>query len=227
MPTIPYRTSVGPGVASAAAGGFAAEVDRVLADPRGWKRHGFEFRRVPPGAPALRIRLETSAASDRDCRSRGFSCYRPGPGDIVIHEGNWMGGSASTLPLERYRNYVINHESGHSLGLPHRVGPTAECARRGLTACPASIMQQATRGPAHLAPCIENDWPWPPGWGVDEPPARPTDVLKAIALGAILLILAVGLAGAWRATHVSSAVRGTPQLDHTRVIHQQDGLDMR
>ena len=60
----------------------------------------------------------------------------------------------SELPLDKYRNYVINHEVGHSLGLPH-----ATCPHDGQVApYIGSIMQQMTKGPSHIAPCKENDW---------------------------------------------------------------------
>jgi hypothetical protein len=168
MPRITYETGAGEGVSDEDAAVFGREVDRVLADPRGWAKYGYQFAR-DASRPQLRIRLETSAAADELCGARGFSCWRPGPNDIVIRLGNWMGGSASRLPLDRYRNYVINHEVGHALGLPHRKCPAAECARRGMATCPASVMQQMTRGPEHVSPCVEADWPLDPDWGIDDP----------------------------------------------------------
>jgi hypothetical protein len=109
MPTVAYRTSVSAAVAGETEDGFARTVARVLADPRGWRKYGFTFVR-DPGAQSLHIRLETSANADALCRARGFSCARPRPYGIIMHEGNWMGGSRSQLPLERYRNYVVCHE---------------------------------------------------------------------------------------------------------------------
>ena len=168
MPTVTYDTSIGDGVAAGSAAGFGREVDRVLADPRGWAKYGYRFVRDAQ-RPALRIRLETSAAAAALCGAEGFSCWRRRPNDIVMHEGNWNGGCQSRLPLERYRNYVVCHEVGHALGLPHQRCPAAECARRGMKTCPASVMQQMTCGPGAIAPCAEADWPLDPDWGIDDP----------------------------------------------------------
>ena len=201
---IPYYVSVGPGV-QVASDEFAAKVAAVLQDPRGWTKYGYSFVQAPPARGGLHIHLELADEADRLCRASGFSCSRPQLNDIVIHLGNWMGGSASRLPLERYRNYVINHEVGHALGLPHQKCPAAECARRGMGACPASVMQQMTRGPAHVSPCFESDWPLDPEWGIDDPrraapavpaaapatPAAPAVVLAVLAVLAVIAVIAV------------------------------------
>jgi hypothetical protein len=81
MPTVVYTTSVGAAVTGDTAEGFAREVDRVLADPRGWRKYGYTFVRSAD-ARALRIRLETSANADALCRATGFSCQRPRHNDI-------------------------------------------------------------------------------------------------------------------------------------------------
>jgi hypothetical protein len=189
MPRIPYTVSVSARAQGVSAEEFAAKVAAVLHDPRGWRKYGYRFYQVAaPCGSALHIHLEAADDADRLCRARGFSCWRPPSNDIVIHLGNWMGGSASRLPLDRYRNYVINHEVGHSLGLPHRKCPAAECARRGVTSCPASVMQQMTRGPGHVSPCIEADWPLDPDWGTDDPRPR-AKVFPGISL--LLVIFAV------------------------------------
>jgi hypothetical protein len=94
------------------------------------------------------------------------------PIDIIINYKNWMGGSKSTLSIMDYHKYIINHEVGHWLGLEHSKCPLEECKKRGIEAkdCPASIMQQMSKGLKHLAPCgKETCTPLPPDWGVDNP----------------------------------------------------------
>jgi hypothetical protein len=64
-----------------------------------------------------------------------------------------MTGYRSKLPIDRYRTYVICHEVGHSLGLQH-----SKCPGPGQK---GSVMQQMSKGPEHISPCIENEWPLP------------------------------------------------------------------
>jgi hypothetical protein len=201
MRLVTYDTRVGPGVDRATGAEFGREVDRVLADPRGWRKYGYRFERVT-GRPDVAFRLETARATQRSCLLSGLSCQT---GDeIVIHEDNWRGGSRSRLPLEGYRNYLVSHEMGHALGLPHRACPIAECRRRGLAACPASVMQQMTRGPDHVAPCVEAEWPLDPDWLVDDPrrlrcglPTAAVVALLALLAALVALMLAAGCTGAF------------------------------
>jgi hypothetical protein len=193
MVRVPYTISVGAGVQGVTTEEFAAKVAEVLGNPRGWRKHGYHFVQTAKGPRALHIHLEAAENADRLCGARGFSCWRPPFNDIVIHLGNWMGGSASRLPLDRYRNYVINHEVGHALGLPHRKCPAAECARRGMASCPASVMQQMTRGPDHVSPCVEADWPLDPDWGVDNPPPLAQSSLLAAIIIVVLVLVAACL----------------------------------
>ena len=188
--TILYSTSVSPSIQDVSEQEFAEKVGAVLQDPRGWSKYGYKFVRADSAiAKPMLIRLETLSVAEELCKFKGFSCWRPLSNDIIIHHGNWNGGSKSQLPLDRYRNYVINHEVGHSLGLFHQKCPAKECALRGVDPCPASVMQQMTRGPEHIAPCAESDWPLDSSWKIDDPrPARPKSMFIVIAIIIALVV---------------------------------------
>lgn len=63
---------------------------------------------------------------------------------IWLNANRWMhGAKASKLPLERYRQYMVSHEMGHSLGHDHVL-----CNGSG----PAPIMMQQTLGIGKCSP---------------------------------------------------------------------------
>jgi hypothetical protein len=203
MPHVLCSTTIGPGVDAALGREFTDVVFRVLGDARGWRKYGYTFQQVAAprsGHDALNIRLETSATAAALCGIPGFSCARIDANDIVISLGNWMGGSKSDLSRDRYRTYVVNHEVGHILGLQHQQCPIEECRRRGLDSCPASVMQQMTRGPDAIAPCVESDWPLDPSWQIDDPRALEFAVRSPFrgilfAVIAVIVLLVVCLMG--------------------------------
>ncbi|MFC7327809.1 DUF3152 domain-containing protein [Marinactinospora rubrisoli] len=136
-----------------AAGDFAAAVDEVLADPRGWIGDGMSVQRVDSGPVDFRVALAAPATVDDLCyplRTEGeVSCTQ---GDrAIINQNRWVSGVRHfDGDLATYRVYVVNHEVGHALGHGHVTCPGA--GER------APVMQQQTLG---LQGCEPNGWPHP------------------------------------------------------------------
>lgn len=131
-------------------GDFARDVERTLSDDRGWTKTGhYAFQRNEAGP--LRIILATRTTTDRLCaplETRGEVSCRNG-NVVAINAVRWSQGARSYgQNLRNYRRYVINHEVGHSLGLPH-----ARCPSSGAK---APVMLQQTIG---LDGCEANPWP--------------------------------------------------------------------
>ncbi len=126
---------------------FAADVDAILADPRGWIGLGdVSFRRVddPQVRPAFRVSL-TSPATTRRPDLCGFtipydsSCHLTRSHRIIVNLARWIRGAHSfDGDLTDYRRYAVNHEVGHALGRGHIGCPT--------TGAPAPVMMQQTFG---------------------------------------------------------------------------------
>src|SRR5579859_5409360 len=108
---------------------FADKVDQVLGDPRGWTASGsLRLQEVPGNAPAdFTIYLATRVTSTRMCAQGGLdtggytSCRVPGR--VIINLDRWNGSVpeyvTAGVPLDVYRDYVINHETGHQFGHGH------------------------------------------------------------------------------------------------------------
>jgi len=130
---------------------FAAAVEQVLGDPRGWTHDGSRsLQRVDEGPVDFRVVLASPETVDEHCaplQTDGYvSCFADGR--AMINQNRWVSGVPHFEgDLETYRTYVINHEVGHALGNGH-----VDCPAPGE---PAPVMQQQTFG---LQGCTKNGW---------------------------------------------------------------------
>lgn len=128
----------------------AAQIDRVLADPRGWTRGGdHSFKRVKEGE--TQVYLAMPDAVDKLCaplQTNGEVSCSLGT-RVVLNIERWTKAVPHwTGSIQSYRQMVVNHEFGHRIGNGHRTCPGA--GER------APVMQQQTYG---LQGCVENSWP--------------------------------------------------------------------
>lgn len=129
-------------------GAFATTVAAAYADPRGWSAAHHRFQRVASGgdftvvlAEARRVpSFSPSCSVQYSCRVGRY---------VVLNEDRFRTGSAPfSGGLAQYRSMVVNHETGHWLGLGH-----ASCPRSGAL---APVMQQQSKG---TRGCRPNAWP--------------------------------------------------------------------
>lgn len=153
-PTRTYTVEVEEG-AGVEADVFAAKVDEILADPRGWTAsEGISLQRVAGADRAdFAVRLAAPDTVDVLCaplETEGeVSCAQNGL--AVINTMRWhRGAEPSGLDLADYRRYLISHEVGHLLGHGH-----VECPEPG---APAPVMMQQT---LDIGDCAPNPWPDP------------------------------------------------------------------
>jgi hypothetical protein len=171
---VKYRVEVEDGIDWGAnqpwtAAGFATEVDRIIAAPRGWTQSAqspvtdaaeqmtnssWSFQRVSGADYSVRIRLATPDTVDKLCGSYGmdtqgvYSC-RFGQTEM-INLRRWLRGAPGfPIDLAGYRTMVIDHEMGHFLGFDHMTCPGA--------GRPAPVMQTQT---IDLGGCTVNPYPY-------------------------------------------------------------------
>lgn len=137
-------------------GGVTADLDQVaavarttLADPRGWSLgSSITFDEVSSGGDfQIVLASPDVVASAAPVCSPDWSCR---VGDrVLINDVRWRTGTSSwTRSLDEYQSYLINHETGHWLGLRHD-----GCSSPGAA---APVMQQQS---ISLDGCVANVWP--------------------------------------------------------------------
>ena len=141
------------GNVSGALKSFKNRSAEIYADRRGWSRSYIHFSRVKSGgAFSLVLSQAELVPSFASICSSYFSC-RVGR-YVVINEDRWRRGTpyfkASGGTLRQYRAMVVNHETGHWLGLGH-----ASCGGAGKR---APVMMQQSKG---FYGCTPNAWPLP------------------------------------------------------------------
>jgi hypothetical protein len=157
-----YTVDVENGVTGVDLDAFAAQVDKVLDDPKSWTHSGLSLQRVDSGPADFHVTLVSSMTVRSLC---GYelqietSCYAPDKGSRVVENvARWVRGDQAYIgDLNAYHIYMINHESGHALGHIH----SHVCLSNGL----APVMMQQTIGlkAVNGQICQANPWPFPPG----------------------------------------------------------------
>jgi len=141
---------------------FAAQVEATLGDRRSWIGDGrLRLQRVSGTEKAdFTVYLATRDTAGRMCRIGGVNIAVNGrpytscraTGRVIINLDRWRLSARPYLdakvPLTVYRQYLINHETGHELGHHHE-----GCPKPG---GPAPVMVQQT---LTLRGCVPYAWP--------------------------------------------------------------------
>ncbi|MFC7941127.1 DUF3152 domain-containing protein [Streptomyces sp. NPDC057387] len=152
--TLTYVVQVEDGIGIPARD-VATEVERILADERGWTADGkVGFRRVSGGSSDFRVRLATAGTVDDICGRYGLDTggevnCNVGQ-DVMVNLKRWLLATQYYADdVTSYRALIINHEVGHFLGHGHEGCPGA--------GHPAPVMMQQIKG---LHGCRTNVWPY-------------------------------------------------------------------
>ncbi|MFD3992033.1 DUF3152 domain-containing protein [Streptomyces sp. NPDC058548] len=149
-----YQVQVEGGIALSARD-TAAEIQRILAHPRGWAAHGRgRFQLVSEDADFV-IRIATPDTADALCLQQGLdtrgelNCETTD--GVVVNLRRWMLGSPTFVgEAAEYRHLIINHEVGHEIGIRQHMG----CPGPGKL---APAMMQQIKG---LDGCLSNAFPY-------------------------------------------------------------------
>jgi len=165
-PLLRYRVAVEAGITGESPKDFATQVVNTLGDKRSWTGLGtWRLQRVGAGDPYdFIIYLVTPVTRDRLCGdtaagevNRYTSCRNGN--SVVLNVARWVHAVPSYgAALSVYRQYMINHETGHRLGHHHEL-----CPGPGHL---APVMEQQTLG---LHGCRANAWPTVDGQAYNGP----------------------------------------------------------
>lgn len=124
---------------------FEFYVVSYLNDPDGWSKKGYFFEPVHVNQDVT-IHLSSQSTLDKQCGLGGkLSCAELNGKTVWLNADRWYhGASKSKLELDDYRQYMVSHEIGHTLGYDHTGCPCKNC--------PAPIMMQQTKGIGHCKP---------------------------------------------------------------------------
>lgn len=173
-PVLRFRVAVEDGLDEDLAE-VADFVEATLGHDRSWTAAGdLRLRRVPGGADHdFTVYLATRDTAAQMCAAGGLDVIGSGlpkggvscrtPGQAIINYTRWQKSVPhyvdAGVPLEVYRQMVVNHEVGHELGYGH-----AGCPGKDK---PAPVMQQQT---IFLDGCRANPWPYRRGEYYTGPP---------------------------------------------------------
>ncbi|TDO54745.1 uncharacterized protein DUF3152 [Kribbella sp. VKM Ac-2527] len=148
-----YQIGIEGGIAGIDRTALARFVRDTYGAPQGWTAGGrWRFKQVGPGQHAdFRVMFVTPATRDTYCGG-GYDRYTSCRiGDrVVLNIARWAHGVPNYgASLTAYRQYMLNHETGHRLGEAHEL-----CPGPGR---PAPVMQQQTLG---LHGCVAYAWPY-------------------------------------------------------------------
>jgi len=152
--TLRYRVDVESGISLSAAD-VAQQVERILADRRGWMADGHSaFQRVAGGTTDFVVRVATPGTVDDICGRYGLdtggevNCRVDR--NVMVNLKRWeLATPVYAKDVTAYRALIINHEVGHFLGHGH-VG----CPSKG---APAPVMMQQIKG---MHGCVPSVWPY-------------------------------------------------------------------
>jgi hypothetical protein len=138
---------------------FVEDLLSVLCDKRSWIGSGeVRFRYDPNGS--LLVGLRKPASAEKRCMqliglSVNFYYSCAGSKEVVLNSDRWFTGSKywpGSVPV--YRQMLVNHEIGHTLGQHHR-----GCSKDGAL---APVMMQQSKGmTTNGNTCEPNPWPRP------------------------------------------------------------------